>query len=83
MQVLIGKTGKENLKRRVTDFQVSKLRIDIARKAKQLVRRFNVDDVRSVSAGAATFYVWVRVVYKIFKQKILQQYFLLLQCTLL
>jgi hypothetical protein len=59
VQVLIGKTGKENLKRRVTDFQVNKLRIDIARKAKQLVRRFNVDDVRSVSAGAATFYVWV------------------------
>ena len=59
MQALIGKTGKESLKRKITEFKVEKLVIDIAMKSKQVLERFTLDEVRDVSAGAGTFYVWV------------------------
>ena len=60
MVVLIGKTGKESLKRRITiDFQVEKLRMDVAQKAKQKIQEYELDFIRDLSAGAATFYVWV------------------------
>ena len=61
MQILIGKTGKESLKRRVSEFQVEKLKIEVAVRAKMIFKQFDLPEVRDVSAGAATFYVWVRL----------------------
>ena len=55
----MGKTGKESLKRRISEFKVEKLSIELAMKAKQVLCRFTLDEVRDVSAGAGTFYVWV------------------------
>ena len=55
----MGKTGKESLKRRVGEFKVKKLNIEVAMKAKQVLGRFSLDEVRDVSAWAGTFYVWV------------------------
>ncbi|XP_074641536.1 uncharacterized protein LOC141899249 isoform X2 [Tubulanus polymorphus] len=58
VQALVGKTGKESLKRRCLGLDASKLDINIARKAKMYFTQFDLEQVRDVSAGAATFYVW-------------------------
>ena len=61
MQALIGKTGKESLKRRVSEFDVDKLQLSVASKAKELLKNYNMNEIRDTSHGAATFYVWVRI----------------------
>ena len=61
MQVLVGKTGKEGLKRRCLQLEPGHIKHDLAMRAKELLGKFELDDVRDVSAGAATFYVWVSV----------------------
>ena len=55
----MGKTGKEGLKRRCLECEPAKLNQDSAMRAKVLFHSFGLEDVRDVSAGAATFYVWV------------------------
>ena len=55
----MGKTGKESLKRRITEFDVGKLKVTVAQRARAKIRAFELDFIRDVSAGAATFYVWV------------------------
>ena len=59
VQALVGKTGKEGLKRRCLGCEPAKLDQQAAKRAKEILDGFNLDDVRDVSAGAATFYVWV------------------------
>ena len=61
MQALVGKTGKEGLKRRCLECTPEKLNADEAKRAKVLFNQFGLDDVRDVSAGAATFYLWVNI----------------------
>ncbi|KAK2168887.1 hypothetical protein LSH36_13g02125 [Paralvinella palmiformis] len=56
--VQIGKTGKSSLKRRVSAFDVDCLPIAVAARVKEILSMLNLDDVRDVSSGAATFYVW-------------------------
>nr|XP_006815083.1 PREDICTED: trichohyalin-like [Saccoglossus kowalevskii] len=58
MQALVGKTGKEGLKRRVLQCEISEVPIPKAKRAKQLLDEFDLDEVRDTSAGAAVFYVW-------------------------
>ncbi|XP_046327334.2 vicilin-like seed storage protein At2g18540 isoform X1 [Haliotis rufescens] len=58
VQALVGKTGKESLKRQCVQTQAAKIPIAIAKRAKTLLDKFELDEVRDVSAGAATFYVW-------------------------
>ena len=57
----MGKTGKDGLKRRCLEYDPQTLadKMDIAGKAKAKMAAFELDDVRDVSAGAATFYLWV------------------------
>ena len=57
--VLIGKTGRDGLKRRVSEFAVESLQIEVAMRAKELLGLLDLNEVRAVSSGAATFYVWV------------------------
>ena len=59
LQVLIGKTGKEGLKRRVGACDVSNIPMKVARRAKQLLDCHDIDSVREASQGCATFYAWV------------------------
>jgi len=59
VQALIGKTGKESLKRRVSEFDVDKLQLSLATRVKDLLHNYNMNDIRDTSHGAATFYVWV------------------------
>ena len=59
MQALIGRTGKESLKRRVSEFDVDKLQLCLASKVKELLSNYKLSEIRDTSHGAATFYVWV------------------------
>ena len=59
VQALVGKTGKESLKRRCLECDASKINMAAAKRARQLLDRHELDEVRDVSAGAATFYVFV------------------------
>lgn len=60
MVVLIGKTGKESLKRRVMEFKVKNLKPELAAEVKTMFSKFDLIEVRDGSSGAATFYIWVR-----------------------
>lgn len=60
MQALLGKTGKEGLKRQVTSLDPVKVSDSIADYTERhYLKQHQLDTIRDVSAGAATFYVWV------------------------
>ena len=60
MQAFLGRTGKEGLKRQVTTLEPSKININTADYAeKTYLAKSDLDSIRDVSAGAATFFVWV------------------------
>lgn len=56
----MGKTGREGLKRKVQLFKVDRLEIELAEQAKEMICEFSKEQIHDTSAGAATFYVWVR-----------------------
>ncbi|KAK2162247.1 hypothetical protein LSH36_101g03021 [Paralvinella palmiformis] len=58
VQALVGKTGKEGLKRRCLECEPLKIVPEAAARAKQLLSSHELDEIRDVSAGAATFYLW-------------------------
>ncbi|XP_033109591.1 uncharacterized protein LOC117110867 [Anneissia japonica] len=58
MQALIGKTGKDGLKRRVMEFKLETSDTGIAERSKAILDEFDLETVRDVSAGAAVFYAW-------------------------
>ena len=65
MQALLGKTGKEGLKRQVTS--LDPLRVDMAKADfafDKYLKETDLETIRDTSAGAATFYVWVSVALK-------------------
>ena len=59
IKVLIGKTGKEALKRRVKICDVSAIPLKVAHRVRQLLEKHDIDSVREASQGCATFYAWV------------------------
>ena len=61
VQALIGKIGKESLKRRIQVLNVNKLKEDTVNRAKRLLEDIRLEDVVVISAGAATFYSWVNI----------------------
>ena len=61
VQALVGKTGKEGLKRCCLQAEPSKINPTAAQRAGTLLAEHDLEEVRDVSAGAATFFVWVSV----------------------
>ena len=62
MQALLGKTGKEGLKRQVTS--LDPLHVDMSKADfafEKYLKETDLETIRDTSAGAATFYVWVSV----------------------
>ena len=51
MQALVGKTGKEGLKRRVLQCDPTQVSLATAKRAKELLKEFDLEQVRDVSAG--------------------------------
>ena len=66
IQALVGKLGKNSLKQRIGRFSPDSISAEIAQKAKIYIEPFNLEEIREVSAGAATFFVWVRNMLIIF-----------------
>lgn len=62
VQSLIGRTGKDSLKRRVASFDVKKVRAETLHRAQELLSLYDLTIVQEASAGAATFYLWVSLV---------------------
>ncbi|XP_019625262.1 PREDICTED: aspartic and glutamic acid-rich protein-like [Branchiostoma belcheri] len=60
VRLFIGKTGKENLKRRVQQCDIKKIPPEVARTAKKILSKFDLDQLRDVSAGAAAFFIWAQ-----------------------
>ena len=57
----MGRTGKEGLKRMCTTLEASKIDLSLADVAdKKYLRQHDLSTITDISAGAATFYVWVR-----------------------
>ncbi|XP_078663149.1 uncharacterized protein LOC144906603 [Branchiostoma floridae x Branchiostoma belcheri] len=70
VQALVGKTGKDGLKRRVLECDPMKVLPPAAARAKEILDQFDLDSVRDVSGGAATFYVWaVGVIEEVEEEK--------------
>lgn len=67
VQALVGKTGKEGLKRRCIECKPEKINPTDAKRAKALLDKYELDEIRDVSAGAATFYVWVIINFSLKK----------------
>ncbi|XP_052213451.1 uncharacterized protein LOC127832191 isoform X2 [Dreissena polymorpha] len=60
VQTLLGRTGKESLKRQIQEFQLETCPLEVAMGARDLLKEFSIEQVRLVSAGCATFYIWVK-----------------------
>ncbi|XP_078702308.1 uncharacterized protein LOC144928125 isoform X3 [Branchiostoma floridae x Branchiostoma belcheri] len=58
VQALMGKTGKQGIKRMVAECDPDMIPREKAERAAKLLSEFDLAQVRDVSAGAATFYVW-------------------------
>jgi len=56
---LISKKGKDGLKRRIVAFDSSSIRPAVITRAKEILRKYDMESVQIASAGAATFYLWV------------------------
>ncbi|CAG5127543.1 unnamed protein product, partial [Candidula unifasciata] len=58
VQVLLGKIGKDSVMRKISNFDAAAVPLKRAQLAKKIVQPYNKNQIRDVSAGAATFYVW-------------------------
>ncbi|XP_052098847.1 lim and transglutaminase domain protein ltd-1-like [Mytilus californianus] len=58
IQGLISKRGKEGLKRKVANINISKLKKANLQKAKFILSKYDLESVQIASSGAATFYQW-------------------------
>lgn len=56
----MGKIGKDSLIRRVKKFDTVSVQPDTRYKVEGMLEEFSETDARTASAGAGTFYVWVR-----------------------
>ena len=59
MQALIGRTGKEGLKRRVQGCNPNDITLESAERTRILLIDYELEEIRDVSAGAAVFFAWV------------------------
>lgn len=59
-QVILGKTGKESVMRKIQKFDPKDCYLDAALAAKKVIEEYTLEHIRDVSAGAATFFVWAK-----------------------
>ena len=52
-------TGPEGLNSQIEDFEVTTLHPEVAARAKEILQKYRLDDVRENSEAAAVFYQWV------------------------
>ena len=60
MRVLVGKMGKDSLKKLVTSLDASQIDLETAVYAeKTYLSKHDLESIRIISEGAAVFYIWV------------------------
>lgn len=59
-QSILGKTGRESVMRKIQKFDPKDCFLDAALASKKAISGYTLEHIRDVSAGAATFFVWVR-----------------------
>lgn len=59
-QVLMSKTGRESMMRKISQFDPRSVSIKAAELARKVSATFTTDQIRDASAGAATFYIWAQ-----------------------
>ncbi|KAK3582812.1 hypothetical protein CHS0354_035750 [Potamilus streckersoni] len=69
VQALIVKTGKISLKRRVTEFDIESLQLDVALGSKQILEGIKFETVCVTSSGAAAFFNWTTGIISEMEQK--------------
>ncbi|OWF35540.1 uncharacterized protein LOC110442809 isoform X2 [Mizuhopecten yessoensis] len=57
-QAILGKSGKESVMRKISQFDPKDCFLDVALAARKAIEPYSLETIRDVSAGAATFYVW-------------------------
>ncbi|XP_033737982.1 uncharacterized protein LOC117325677 isoform X2 [Pecten maximus] len=57
-QAVLGKTGRESVMRKISQFDPKDCFLDVALAARKAIDPYTLEMIRDVSAGAATFYVW-------------------------
>ncbi|XP_035828905.1 hillarin-like [Aplysia californica] len=62
LQAIIGKTGRDSIKKRCEELNLDDVPLDIALGARHLLKDYTLDQCRMVSSGAATFYVWAKCI---------------------
>ena len=61
IQALIGKMGKDALKRRICERDVAKITLSDVEKAKSLLSTLKMAEVEEISKAASTFFAWVNI----------------------
>ncbi|XP_062611507.1 uncharacterized protein LOC134273317 isoform X4 [Saccostrea cucullata] len=59
-QSILGKTGRESVMRHISGFDPKDCYLDVAQSAKLVIEPYSLEQIRDVSAGAATFFVWAK-----------------------
>jgi len=59
IQALIGKMGKDALKRRIWERDVAKITLSDVQNAKTLLSNLKMNEVEEISKAASTFFAWV------------------------
>jgi len=59
VQALIGKTGKEALKRRIFERDLEAIDYTSALEAGELIEEFKKEEIEIISKAASVFYSWV------------------------
>ena len=57
---LLGKLGKENVRRRIVNFSPDQITDNVVFEIRQLLDQYEMADVRAVSVAAGAFFVWAR-----------------------
>ena len=58
-QQLCNPHGREGLVRKLSQFEISNLNLEIVARVKQMLSGLQLIQVQAMSAGASTFFVWV------------------------
>ena len=65
-QSILGKTGRDSVMRHISGFDPKDCYLDVALSAKTVIEPYSLEQIRDVSAGAATFFVWVSLLHEVF-----------------
>ena len=67
-QALMSKTGRESMMRKISQFDPRAVPMKAAEQARKVSSAFTTDQISDASAGAATFYIWVSSVCRLFRE---------------